>query len=272
MTEVSRPLILRIAPSIVRQSFWSRFYRPTAARFIGLFEAAPLHFASTVTMKLLPGDVISDCIAFTGFYEPFFSKWVQKTARQEGGVFVDVGANLGYFSLLWAGHHEQNRVVAFEASPRNVDFLQHNIRENKLADQIEVRSCAIGASVGKMAFDLGPADQTGWGGFSPGTKNPRAITVDVVPLDDALSHLSEIQVLKIDIEGVDFWALKGAQRLLREHRIRHVWWEENKPRMRILGISPSEPLAFMRSIGYEPEPQGNPAAEFVNWYARPIKL
>jgi FkbM family methyltransferase len=263
-----RPLVLRILPPAFRQSVWSRLYRPAPRRFISLFDAAPLHFACAVAMKLVPGDVISDSIALTGVYELRFTRWLVKVAREEGGRFVDVGANLGYFSLLWAAQHERNRAVAFEASPRNVELLRYNVRQNMLHDRIAVHDQAVGICSGIMQFDLGPADQTGWGGFAR-EGSAGAITVDVVTLDEMLSDLTEITVLKIDIEGADAWALRGAERILREHRVRHVWWEENEARMRQLGIAPGESQAFMRSVGYEATAQGDAAAKLVNWYAQP---
>jgi FkbM family methyltransferase len=261
------PLALRMLPPIVRQSVWCRFYRPTHARFLSLFDAAPLHFGPTVKMKLVPNDVISDSVALTGIYDLHFTKWLVKIARKEGGTLVDVGANLGYFSLLWCAQHPNNRAVAFEASPRNTALLHYNARSNALEDRIAVRDQAVGMRRGVMQFDLGPAEQTGWGGFAAEAA-AGTIAVNVISLDEAVSSLSEITLLKIDIEGADSWALRGAERILQEGRVRHVWWEENKPRMRELGIPVGEAQAFMQRVGYEPIPQGDPTAEVVNWYAR----
>lgn len=82
-------------------------------------------------MELVPGDHISDIIAFTGVYEMSLTKRVVDLARQ-GGVLVDVGANLGYFPLLWAALNRENKCFAFEASPRNIPLLNRNISRNSL--------------------------------------------------------------------------------------------------------------------------------------------
>lgn len=263
-----RPLLMRILPPAWRQHLWSRFYQPTHPRFISLFDAAILHFAPVVAMKLLPGDVISDSIALTGVYDLHFSRRLVKIARNEGGVFVDVGANLGYFSFVWCAQGKNNRAIAFEPSPRNVGLLQHNVQESILRDRIAIHADAVGSRHGVMQFDPGPAEQTGWGGFTR-ENAVNAIDVSVVTLDEILSDVDEITVLKVDIEGADLWALNGCNRMLHQRRVRHVWWEENKARMRNLGIAVGEAQTFMRSVGYEPVPQGNPEAELVNWYARP---
>lgn len=261
-----RPLALRCLPPRARQAVWSRLYRPATEQWFGLYESAPLHFARDVEMRLVPGDVISDSIAFTGVYELEFTKWLVSTAREEGGVLVDVGANLGYFSLLWAAQKTDNRTIAFEASPRNLTLLEHNVHQNGYGKRVNVRREAVGAQRGTMQFDLGPANQTGWGGFSL-EASEASVAVDVVPLDDALLGVSDITLLKIDIEGADFWAIQGAQRILREKRVRHIWWEENKPRMRRLGIQAGDAQAFIRSMGYATKAYSDPKAGSVDWHA-----
>lgn len=263
---MQRPFLLRVLPLTFRQIVWSRFYRPTSRRFFGLFDAAPLHFAPEVAMKLLPGDVISDSIAFTGIYDLHLTRWLLRIAREDAGVFVDVGANLGYFSLLWAARHEQNRAMAFEASPRIVDLLEHNVRENGLGERISVHGQAVGAGRGSIQFDSGPAEQTGWGGFVR-EASAGSITLDVVPLDEVLADLPNIAVMMIDIQGADFWALQGAERILRERRVRHIMWEENKDRMQQLGIPPGKSQQLMQDFGYKPVPQGDPQAGVLHWYA-----
>jgi FkbM family methyltransferase len=259
--------MLRVLPPVFRQRVWSRFYRPTPPRFFPLFDAAPLHFAPALTMKLVPGDVICDAIAMTGVYDLRLTRWLLRIAGDEGGVFVDVGANLGYFSLLWAARSRGNRAVAFEASPRNFDLLRHNVHESGLGERISVRSEAVGSKRGTMHFDAGPADQTCWGGFAR-EPSGASVAVDVLPLDEALRDVPEVAVLMVDIQGADFWALQGAERILRERRVRHIIWEENKPRMQQLGIAPHQPRQFMESLGYQPVPLDNEAPGASHWHAR----
>jgi len=261
----SRPLLLRILPPRLRGSAWSRLYHPTVERYHGLFSEAELHFAPSVRMCVVPGDVISDSIAFTGIYDLPFTRLLRRLAI-EGGHLVDVGANLGYFSLLWTACKAGNTVTAFEASARNVELLKYNVAENHFDDRIEVCAKAVGKVNCEMEFDPGQVDQTGWGGLAL-SHSERSERVPVVRLDDALANVEQIALLKIDIEGADTWALTGAEKLFREKRIKHVWWEQHKPRMRELGIPEGQAADLMRDAGYWPAPQGNPQADLVNWYA-----
>jgi FkbM family methyltransferase len=93
------------------------------------------------------------------------SAWL-RTGPGSGGDLIDVGANAGYFSLLWAALNPGNRVDAFEALPANVDRLRDNTERNKLGDRIHLHPFALGAADGAIAFETGHAEQSGWGGIA----------------------------------------------------------------------------------------------------------
>ena len=264
-----RPLLLSLLPPRLRLSAWSRLYRPNLRRRPELYSAARLSLAPPpgAAMELVPGDLVSDCIAYTGLYELALSRRVVRLARS-GGTLVDVGANLGYFVLLWADAARQNRCLAIEPSPRNVELLRHNVARNGLSDRVQVVGAAAGRERGTMAFDPGPPDQTGWGGLVVVPRGS-AFEVETVRLDDLAGHLPSVELLKVDAEGADGWVLMGAERLLRERRVAEIRFEQNKPRMRALGIGDADPERFLRAIGYDPRPEGDPATDVVPWSARP---
>lgn len=263
---VTRPLPMRMLPARLRLSLWARYYRGRAAGLTGLYAGAPLDFAPSIRMNLVPGDVISDSIAMTGIYELGLTRRVH-TLASRGGLMVEVGANLGYFTLLWASASSRNRVVAVEAAPRNLDLLRENVISNRLQDRIQVLGVAAGNHRGRMTFDPGPADQTGWGGFAPASASG-GIEVDVVRLDDVLTGDDEITLLKIDAEGADSWVLEGCSRLLGARAVREVWFEQNKPRMRALGIADERPVAYLRERGYLAVPD-DAGGDVVSWRAIP---
>ena len=263
---VKRPLPLRLAPDRLRIALWSRFYRGKCSA-LPLYQSATLRHVPNITMELVPGDIISDCIAFTGVYEPALTRRIIQMA-QRGGTLVEIGTNLGYFALLWAACAPSNRCIAFEPSPRNVDFLRRNVARNGLDEQILVVPSAAGMEPGRLRFDIGPTDQNGWGGLTL-DQNERCIEVDVVRVDDVIRSNDSIAILKVDTEGADAWALMGCDRLLKERRVREIWYEQNKPRMAALGIRADAAQEYLRSVGYTPTPQNNPADELVEWSAIP---
>ena len=261
-----RPLLLRALPDRLRVSVAARFYRPVPPRLAPLYGAATLAFAPRLTMELVPGDLVSDGIALTGIHELGLSRHLARLGRR-GGLMVDVGANLGYFSLLWAAAAPGNRCVALEPSPRNVAILRRNVARNGLDAAIDVRALAAGAVAGMRPFDPGPAEQTGWGGLAPAPA-PGTVQVEVAAIDD-LGVTGRVALLKIDTEGADTWVLRGCRRLLAAKAIDEIWYEQNLPRMRVLGIGAGEAADLLSSCGYVARPAGAASGDVTQWRAVP---
>ena len=260
-----RPLVIRAIPAFLRVGVALRWFRNKSLSDL-LYKDSYLWCNPKIKMDLVRGDVISDAIALAGIYDYKKTKNLIAIAKN-GGLFLDVGANLGYFSLLWAGLDPLNQVISFEVSPRNVEFITRNINKNFLDKQIRLVDKAVGQVNGKLEFDLGNESQTGWGGFT-NTKNENSIDVEVITLDDVLYGINqEISLLKIDIEGADFWALKGCEKALKEKKIKRIWFEQNKPRSRALGIPDNAALDFLKSLGYSLVPDGDPNCDTLDWIA-----
>jgi FkbM family methyltransferase len=212
-----------------------------------------LALAPTSLRTLLPTDVGHRQIAWMGFYELPLSRRIARLARERGGLLVDVGANAGYFSCLWTSLRTDNKCVAFEASPRNQAMLRENVAAAGLSGWIEIQACALGRADGVLPFDLGPPDQTGWGGFSQ-SEGPNTVSVAVRRLDEVLTGGQQISVLKIDVEGADAWVLEGTEKLLRERRVDHVFFERNEHRMQTLGIGSEIANDVLSACGYQVTP------------------
>jgi FkbM family methyltransferase len=251
----------RLLPDQLKASLYHRFFYPPVPRYHALYESAPLRYAPDVEMHLEPQDRMHGQIAFLGWYEQAFSKEVATRARDSGGLFVDVGANVGYYALLWVAQSpDTNRAIALEPSPRVLPLLKENVERNSFRDQITVLHTAAGRAHGAISFDLGPDKETGWGGFAP-EANERTVRVEERRLDGLIDE--PIQFLKIDAEGADAWVLQGAERLLAAKQIACIHFEHNLDRAQALGIAPEEPVRFLESHGYEVIPDGD------EWWARP---
>lgn len=248
-TTASPYWLKQIRPLWLREKLFWHFYamRPEIAP--SLFEAAPLLFAHNVRMKLQPSDIGHRQIACLGYVERNLSRTIARHAAN-GGLLVDVGANYGYFTCLWAGASQANRAVSFEASPRNLAGLRHNVSLNGLESKVTVAPKAAGVAPGTMQFSLGPTDQTGWGGLA-NQADDNSVSVEVTSLDDYFKDSTEpIAVLKVDVEGADTWVIEGAAGLLREGRIGHIFFEQNRARMAALGIPAARAFEFLRECGY----------------------
>ena len=154
-----------LQPLSLREKLYYRLISKSANKYSNLFESASLQFAPNIKLKLEPMDVGHQVIAFCGFYELELTRRIVALAKQ-CGLFVDVGANYGYFSCLWAASNPDNRVIAFEASPRNVAPLRENIAKNHLEAQVDIYDIALGKEAGNLPFSFMSDEQTGWGGLS----------------------------------------------------------------------------------------------------------
>ncbi|GAA4458851.1 hypothetical protein GCM10023189_31760 [Nibrella saemangeumensis] len=210
-----------------------------------------LHFNPNIKLDLTKNDIGHQSIIYNGFYELPLTKAILKLS-QKGGTLIDVGANYGYFSVLWVGSNPSNTAIAFEASPLNIKPLINNIEKNGFANRVTIEPFALGEKIGNLSFSLGNKyGQTGWGGFAFG-QSEDSIQVEVTTIDKYVDEkgLSEISVLKIDVEGADTWVIKGASKLIQERRVKHIFYEENIVRMIALGIKPNEAKDLLIDSGY----------------------
>lgn len=129
-----------------------------------------------------------------------------------GNVVFDVGANVGYYTLLASQLvGPSGRVYSFEPLPRNLKYLREHIRINKLGN-VDVLDEAVSDREGTVKFD----DQAG---SATGSISDRGqLTVKTVSLDDLVrtSVARRPQFIKIDVEGGEALVLRGAEKLLRE--------------------------------------------------------
>ncbi len=157
-----------------------------------------------------------------GTYEPevqvAIANWVQPDS-----VVYDVGANIGYISLMLArAAGEGGRVIAFEAFPANLERLRHNLRLNPEGARVVVVPAAVTDHRGEAQFLVGPSGGMGKVEGSAGRQGGylETISVPAVSLDEFvfIEGNPSPQLIKMDIEGGEVLAIPGMRRLLREAR------------------------------------------------------
>ncbi len=131
-----------------------------------------------------------------------------------GAVVYDIGANVGYYSLLASVlTGETGQVVAFEPSSRNVAFIRRHAALNHF-DNIKVYEAAVSDQDGEAFFDLGASIATGHLAES-GTERVRVVTLDHLL---ATGEIPPPDFMKVDVEGAEYAALCGARQLLEDHQ------------------------------------------------------
>ncbi len=216
-----------ILPTPVKRAL----YRiPALARFIrrSLNEAAP---QGIIEVKIAAGvlaglrmhlDLHAEKDYWLGTYEPDLQAAAQQVIKP-GMVVYDVGANIGYISLMAARLSMENgKVFSFEALPANIERLSQNVALNAMQDRVQIINAAVVDKSGEAAFFTHASGAMGKAQGSAGRDEhyTQAIKVAGIALDDFIFKKGNPPpaVIKMDIEGGEGMALAGMPRLLKEAR------------------------------------------------------
>lgn len=165
-----------------------------------------------------------------------------------GGVVLDIGANIGYYTLLLSRLvGNEGLVVAVEPHPVNFHLLQLNLRINRVSN-VRLVSAAVSDEEGEA--HLFEAEGSNWHSLLPTERtSEKAIKVPTLTIDALASQIGRpIDLLRMDIEGGELKALKGGENTLRHHR--PVLVVEIHPPYLPCGAV-SQLLSWLQSLGYE---------------------
>ena len=182
-------------------------------------------------------------------YEPPVTNLFMRNLKR-GDVFVDVGANIGYFSMMAASLvGSTGRIFAFEPFSQNVKLL-HLSRQVNQFERVEIFPVAAGSDRRLYLYD-----NAGTNGFiSPLTNDFRAVMqstiVFSVCLDDVLRDVERIDFIKVDVEGAEHLVLQGARTLLQRHH--PVIVSEFAPPA-IQNVSGASPIDYLDCLLVSPE-------------------
>lgn len=186
---------------------------------------------------------------YAGFKEPiynFLENYLEGT-----GVIIDVGSNIGAFSLNVARLINNKkltnlRIISFEPNPIISAGFRYNIKLNPiLSDKIELHELACGSENQEANLTFNKSNSGG------GRISTNGIPVKMVRLDDFLTkYKGQVKVLKIDVEGFEPSVLQGARKMISTSRpllymeVTDQWYREN-------GSSSSEVIQNLRSLHYD---------------------
>ena len=219
---------------------------------IVLETRATKKYPSVIKMRIIPNDIRSApfSIVADGYYEPYQADLLMELGKQSKH-FIDVGANMGFYSLALSAENESLIVDSFEPQPNVCKILNENILLNKFNSRITTHNYGLGSSRGELILYVPKFTGSGGSSFQDLHPDEGESTQILVPVN-LLDDFSEtyVDLIKLDVEGSELNVIDGAERLLNLATPTIVA-ELLRKWMRPFGHSPQMFLEKMNSYGYE---------------------
>jgi FkbM family methyltransferase len=197
-------------------------------------------------------DAFVSTAVLCGQYEPAETEFIL-SRLSPGDTFVDIGANLGWFTILAADKVGPNgRVFAFEPRSQTADLLERSIADNGFGDRCMVIRAALGDRPGSCHLLSRGGNNPGGSHLLPGGDGGlegRTEVVDVVTLDSVMGGVG-CGLVKMDVEGAEAMVLRGAAGFLQ--RCRPIILSEILPSglRAVSGVTVGEYVELVRTLGY----------------------
>lgn len=185
-----------------------------------------------------------------GEYEPETTKTF-KSLIKKGDVVVDVGANIGYYTLLSArAVGNKGKVFSFEPDLMNYSLLEKNVEINGYKNIVLVKKAVSDKNSIERFYINSP--NTNSLIFSE-DQSEKSINVETIKLDDYFNDnkIKIIKLVKLDIEGAEALALNGMKKLIRENKIISIITEYNPLFLRKQNINPNTFIKEIIDSGFE---------------------
>jgi FkbM family methyltransferase len=184
-------------------------------------------------------------IAVKRSYEPHVTAALRPLLTPDA-VVIDIGANIGYYTLLASSRIGQHgKVIAFEPGSENCALLRMSLQANGFAN-VTMHPYAVADFTGVVGFGMDDSN----GRISQDDPARSTYQVQAVDLDSFLREEQRLDIIKMDIEGAEGRALRGMQHLIQRHR--PIIFTEFSPHGLELAssISPQSYLNHLRDLRY----------------------
>lgn len=178
-------------------------------------------------------------------YEPYASKLVMGLLRP-GDIAVDVGAMIGYYTVIMAKHVGSNgRVYAFEPDADNFALLESNVGMNGYT-HVDCRNVLVGAESGRGKLWRAASNRGDHHAFASADRE--SVDVDVVALDDVVDR--PVDLVKIDVQGYESFVLDGMRGLIDRSPQLAMLLEFCPALLLEAGTQPADLLERLRGEGF----------------------
>jgi len=202
-------------------------------------------------MLLNPTEHIQQQLFWYGYYEKEVGDLLKKIVKP-GDVFLDLGANIGYFSLLVASNSPSVKVISFEPVAGLFQNMNDNIFLNN-SKNITTVNAAVGEMSEEKELFVSAPDNLGMSSFhQPENYSGKKERIKVETIDDwfKTSGLAKIDIVKLDIEGSELAALKGMKEVLQKQKPVLIV-EINPETLSMFNLNPSDVVVYLKQLNFE---------------------
>ena len=184
--------------------------------------------------------------------------WVLLHVLKEGDTAIDVGANIGFFTLIMSRLvGPTGKVIACEPGSNNLPTLQYHLGRNHV-ENVQVVAQPLWAAAGPITFYLNPDDRSSNAMWDPAQweqnveakAHPQKLTLEATTLDRLIGDASSTKLVKIDTEGAEQRILEGAHRLLATNMPPFIIAELNPLGLPQANCSAESLRSLMSGYGY----------------------
>ena len=203
-------------------------------------------------------DIVGRYLYYFGIWEPNLTHWMSERLAP-GDVFIDVGANVGYFTLLASQRvGKKGAVVAIEALPKTCEILQMNLEANNISNVRAVNMAAWDKEEPLKMFTRAenpPGTTTVMNAWAGKWELDSQCTVQAAPLSSILkpAEIAGARLVKMDVEGAEWHAIQGMQPILDASRQDlEIVLEVNFGMLKSEGKSFEDVVRFFGRWGFHP--------------------
>ena len=201
-------------------------------------------------MQVNPSEHIQQQLFWYGYYEKEIGDLIKKILKPDD-VFLDIGANIGYFSLLAAIYLPTANIISFEPVKLVFKQFEENISFNNISNITPINA-AVGEKDDMKEIYVSAEDNLGMSSFQkPENYSGNNEKVKVIAIDSWFrsSGLSKIDLIKIDIEGSELFALKGMNETLLEFKPLIII-EINPDTLRLFNQNSLDIFGHLKQLGF----------------------
>lgn len=190
------------------------------------------------------------CLSINDIYEKFETDLVKHEIKK-GDVVIDIGANIGYYTLIFAKLvGDTGKVFAFEPDPTNFELLRKNIEANGYKNVI-LEQKALFNKEGKVSLALSKSNTAGHHINSEQQDPKNSIQVDAIIADNYFKNFEHtINFIKMDVEGAESMVLGGMTNLLKNNTALKMMVEYNPYAIKNMGLKPISYLELLVQNGF----------------------